>query len=156
MRYFMLEGDLRGRILELLQQREEVYKRRWEFCKSQGADAFVGYGDKLWFLTFPEDQPCPKGWKRLKARNKAVPTTRKLREEMKSNKYRTPGGPEAAAILGIETMFDTIYRTPSVAVFDDRVVVGVDDSIDHIPSARRISDLDYEALVAARCSVGDS
>ena len=157
MRYFMLEPDLRGKVLALLKQRADAHRNRWAFCLVHGADAVVSYGSDRWYLTFPEDQPCPKGWKRLKEANKAIPSTHKLRDKMKSEKYFAPGGHEVAGVLGIETMFGDIYRTPSVDAFDDDcVVVGVDDSIDHIPGARRISDLDYEGLVASQRGTGDS
>lgn len=144
MRYFVLGGEIKDKIVDYMDRLNEARKRRQKFAKKHGATSVYG-NDYMFDLAFEQDPP--KGWKRSKKSNGYTPEDRKIRREMNGEEFKLPGGIEAANILGVDWMCsDMRCRTPGIHVLKDAVIATVHDEVESINGAKRISDLEFETM----------
>lgn len=151
MKFYMAQGEVKKKLLELDKKREAAREARFRFAERYGAKGPVAQGSHLLGLVFDTNITPPSPWKFLKRsriEGEAVPTNsaegRAVREEMKEEQYADVDNFTLSKVLGIPPfVFGRPYSQPDFRVWGKEVVVGV-DSDKEPKQCRRISDMEYE------------
>lgn len=154
MKFYIATKETRKKLLELDKGRDAAMELRHLFVGRFKGKGSVSRGSQMIGIVFTKDPPSP--WVYSKKFSATVPAThipdrsadgKKVRAEMES--LTDPvNGFVLAEILNVQPMFLGRYVPPQFAVYRGKAIIGLDDRSDNPVKSKRISDVQYEKLLA--------
>jgi len=155
MKFYIAEGDVKAKLLALREQQNIVIKARRKLVKEFRAKGHTTQQHLMVGLVF--DSPPPLPWKLSKRLSKHVPNTYtpnnskegiELRRRMQHECTDPVDRFTVSNAVGVEPFFPGSFTVSAFTVLCGKVVVGLDDRHDPKHELKRISDVEYERLLA--------
>lgn len=156
MKFYLATGKSRDKLLALHEESTQVRRNRNKFCGEFKANGCVLHQSRLVGLKFCHDAPSP--WVPSKKLSQDVPDSfvpstskegRELRKRMRGVEYTDPIDHFAiSAAVGAEAWLPGKFTIAGFTILCGKVIVGLDEYATPRKDCERISDLEYETLLA--------